>query len=495
MEGPGPPTPTVTPTANLAVVDDTFEDIFDIYNTNYGFWCQMCSNSKFTKINESRNGVVDILLGAQWGYVDATHNEYIQRYAFSGGSGCTASTYLPLTITGTTSGFAATGYAYSNASGVITGVYGITSGSGYAGTITASVSGCTSPPSITPVVVSDASLGLWPGVSPTRRGMLTFDNVHSEDSIGTAITSPLSTFSNVYDLSSGFAAGINGGTIGNNAFRDYEFDREQGTNISEYAQLVYNTGGANILQNPGSADSTWDQIVNPVPYGGNTANAVCMTADSVGGGLELITGPSPMTGSSPYNPTSYMCDSAGQTILPGNAAQLDSTLSTGNKAFNGITLYDPYEAITDPSLNNLLSWDGTNTYIVAETNSGHVVAYPHSGGSYAPFDGSSYYCSGNLCIPSTINGYQGAGTKIQIGQNCTTGSIGGSALSAGGSASGTCTLGTSATGHEGVTAASDGSVQGNYIPQVSVSGTAATVTVTAITAGTPTTKTYNVTVF
>lgn len=99
-------------------------------------------------------------------------------------------------------------------------------------------------------------------------------------------------------------------------------------------------------------------------------------------------------------------------------------------------------------------------------------------------------------LPGSLIGYAGyAGGNVQLSENCTTGSIGGSALAAGASATGTCTVTGTLTGHTGVAVASDGSVQGNYIPQVSVSGSTVTVTLTAVTAGTPAAKTYLVSVF
>jgi hypothetical protein len=105
-------------------------------------------------------------------------------------------------------------------------------------------------------------------------------------------------------------------------------------------------------------------------------------------------------------------------------------------------------------------------------------------------------------IPGTAAGYLGSSAgKVQLAQSATTGSIGGSALAAGQCASGTATIASSATGHTAIAATSDGvNVQtsggGLYTPpQATVSGTTATVEICAIVAGTPTAKTYNVTVF
>lgn len=99
--------------------------------------------------------------------------------------------------------------------------------------------------------------------------------------------------------------------------------------------------------------------------------------------------------------------------------------------------------------------------------------------------GNNFYGSTNI----TNNGV------VPYMQQATTGSIGGSALTAGACATGTAALGIAATGHPAFAAASDGTVQGNYAVQATTSGTTVTVSVCAITAGTPTAKTYNVTVF
>jgi hypothetical protein len=148
----------------------------------------------------------------------------------------------------------------------------------------------------------------------------------------------------------------------------------------------------------------------------------------------------------------------------------------------------------------------------------HEMDGPTGSAAYAEFGGDAeLWCnhgSWGLCatanpshfnIPSgavyQINNTQIASTDLSDSatiahvQSATSGSIGGGALTAGNCATGTATLGTSATGHPGIASASDGSVQGNYTVQVTTSGTTATVSVCAITAGTPTAKTYSVKVF
>ncbi|MGB6856403.1 MAG: hypothetical protein WBE03_05900 [Terracidiphilus sp.] len=111
----------------------------------------------------------------------------------------------------------------------------------------------------------------------------------------------------------------------------------------------------------------------------------------------------------------------------------------------------------------------------------------------------AYKNKNGILIPGTAAGNTGdnsagASGLVVLAQTCTTASITPSA-SAGGTAAGSCTITDSATGHAGIAAATDGSVQGNVIPQVSIDGTTANVTLTTIIAGSVSAKSYNVTVF
>jgi hypothetical protein len=137
---------------------------------------------------------------------------------------------------------------------------------------------------------------------------------------------------------------------------------------------------------------------------------------------------------------------------------------------NGGMFIGPDASSADPGVNNLSVYGNITTQ-----------------GSYGNMNG--------LIIPSTVKGSTGTATGyIEIAQLCTTGSITPSG-SAGGTASGTCTLATSATGQTGIAAANDGTVQAGLISQVSVNGTTATVTITTVIAGSPLAKAYNVKVF
>ena len=85
--------------------------------------------------------------------------------------------------------------------------------------------------------------------------------------------------------------------------------------------------------------------------------------------------------------------------------------------------------------------------------------------------------------------------KVVLVQTATTASLGGSVLTAGTCAAGTTGIGQPATGHPASVAASDGTYQSNFLEAASINGQTVTVWVCAISAGTPTAKTYNVTVF
>ncbi|HTX76647.1 MAG TPA: hypothetical protein VMD29_10625, partial [Terracidiphilus sp.] len=166
-----------------------------------------------------------------------------------------------------------------------------------------------------------------------------------------------------------------------------------------------------------------------------------------------------LTTSSAAQTMLYM-DGANNTNLVGNG---NIILRAGNQLTNGCVMY-------------------LSDFVCSSGVQGQFGSVANSGGS-------------NVWIPAAAASYVGSNQGgPAMGMQCTTGSITPSG-SAGGTATGTCTLAASAGGHPGFASATDGSVQGGLIPQVSVSGTTATVTVTTVTAGTYTAKSYNVTVF
>jgi hypothetical protein len=127
-------------------------------------------------------------------------------------------------------------------------------------------------------------------------------------------------------------------------------------------------------------------------------------------------------------------------------------------------------------------------------NHGNGTSMQHSDGTGASGNLPKFDANGNVTDSSTAAANLATKTGGLAIQSCATGSIT-PGTTAGATATGTCTLSASATGHAGVAAATDGSVQGIVIPQVSVNGTTATVTLTTVIAGSPTAKSYNVTVF
>jgi hypothetical protein len=182
--------------------------------------------------------------------------------------------------------------------------------------------------------------------------------------------------------------------------------------------------------------------------------------------------------------------SGGGTIT--TAVGVEGTLGVGGESNTG-TITTAYDLLANTPFN---AGAGTIGKMVGvEINNmcqtGVTTCYGIENGT----TGQSYF-AGPLNAQGIEVGTETSPTTI-ISANagtCTTGSITPSS-SAGGFVGGTCAVRASTTGHNCVANASDGSVQGNVIPQCSVVGTTATVTLTSILAGSPTAKTYNVTVF
>lgn len=341
----------------LTSIDNTWLDDESDYNTKYGFWCQACSARGVYSADWSRNGVQDAVLGAQWGWIDSTHAEYVDHYTFTGGTGCTINSALPLTVVGTTTGQSATGYAQTNGSGVVTGVWGVTSGTGYTGAITATVAGCSSAPTITPVVANDSALGAWAGASAISRGGMTFKNVKVEHTIG-PYNPPTSD-----GPTSGYAIGINSNTIRANNFEDLMFQRQAGVGAApvSYAQMMINAGFQNALKTPGDPDNLWSAIANPITGG------LCASTDLVTGQLTSTWGSGAGT-----NPLLYQCNAA-QSVEWENMPASGWSPASGSE----VMLAEGYQGMTnfsgDPLLQGGLAGDTTarvNIHEDGQTNYG-----------------------------------------------------------------------------------------------------------------------------
>ncbi|HTX76360.1 MAG TPA: glycosyl hydrolase family 28-related protein [Terracidiphilus sp.] len=187
-----------------------------------------------------------------------------------------------------------------------------------------------------------------------------------------------------------------------------------------------------------------------------------------------------MTGSNPLVLATHSFNASTQTSTP-NVAEV-----------NHLDFYNPG---TLTIVNFAGAYPGEHVFVTVQgagtvTFSGPAFSMPHGpmllmGGEAAEF----WLDSAGHWFPVT------AYAKRDDRLNGVTGSIGGTALSAGQCSAGTATLPASATGRPGIASATDGTVQGNYKLDVSVIGNIATVSVCAITPGTPTAKTYNVSVF
>ena len=147
---------------------------------------------------------------------------------------------------------------------------------------------------------------------------------------------------------------------------------------------------------------------------------------------------------------------------------------------------------SDPSV--YLSMVGTGCTLYLQNN-GHTVTLDSSGDWIVP---GNYQNSNAVVIPSTVKGAAGNATGyVELGLTGTTGSIGGSALTAGTCTSGTATISGGTAGHPALASESDGTfIGGNYtVRAVTTNSTTVTVEVCAAVAGTPAAKTYNVVTF
>jgi hypothetical protein len=166
---------------------------------------------------------------------------------------------------------------------------------------------------------------------------------------------------------------------------------------------------------------------------------------------------------------------------------------TGNVlfgAFNGEIITNSGSAIATVNV----AGTGLNSGLYSFNTGDWTLGLSVDCGALLCLNGTLANVNGTL-LPATATTFKGvAAGGPQLTESCTTGTITPSAT-AGGTASGTCTVSTSAFGHPSGAAASDGSVQGNVIPQVAIAGTTATVVLTTVIAGSPTAKAYNVSVF
>jgi len=266
--------------------------------------------------------------------------------------------------------------------------------------------------------------------------------------------------------------------------------------------------------------NTFALYVNPLGnfpwnYGLNLADNCCMThyigkvTTTGASSSQPLFFASQTTGGTTYQ-SEIVLDSTGnlQLIPPANGS---NSLSIGNNATlnaiaanfsNSITFTFGGVGIKGPNANQGLTDDtaaGWNFSIATGSAFGWRFWKGAPGTTLlAQIDPSGSFINGHgTLLPSTFTGNTGNPTgQVVGGLTCTTGSIGGSALTAGQSATGTCTISAFATGHPAIATESDGSnIGGSFNVRATVSGTTVTVAVQDVVAGTPTAKTYNVTVF
>ena len=223
-------------------------------NLQYGLWLQCSGFAGWDRLDASRNGVVDVLLGAELeGYLPVWT-------VTAAGSGYAANSVFPCVITGT-AGTMAQAYAISNGSGNIIAIYSADAGKGYTGTATCTVTGGSGNATGSAVAVSDAGLGDWDGASSTSRGRNVFNTLKIEH--GPDIPA------------SGYAVIVNdiNGTYSQrqNVFNNMDVQREPGYILQQsgaiWCRWLRNSGFGTVVNCPGDTSGSLDGVTNPAVSG------------------------------------------------------------------------------------------------------------------------------------------------------------------------------------------------------------------------------------
>jgi hypothetical protein len=260
------------------------------------------------------------------------------------------------------------------------------------------------------------------------------------------------------------------------------------TNLVITGNTVDNSPGNGIAFCPSGGTVNGAQITNNVItnvgqdlISRNFANALVITgATSFGPGM-IVEGNTFIDNQT----TSTMVDGLQWLGTAGDNANINA-VSSGNTVMykNQPTASAFFYSTSHPYINERITNFSTNQ---------SATIFGATTGNFTPAGSSIFDPSTSQQWTNTATNSE-AFTVQQRQQTCTTVSITPSTV-AGGIVSGSCAISEAATGHVGQASASDGSVQGNLIPQVSVNGTTVTITLTTILAGSGTAKTYNATIF
>jgi hypothetical protein len=197
------------------------------------------------------------------------------------------------------------------------------------------------------------------------------------------------------------------------------------------------------------------------------------------------------SGGSELLATQYL-DAVGNFIfsIPGNYVRLPGIDGSVNPQIPNIATYGLglHPAANGASTYELYGTDQTNTTVKWSIDDS------------GDFTLNSVKIGANTLIPATATGNTGnAVGKVVLAIAGTTGSIGGSALTAGNCASGTATIAGGTAGHPAIASPSDGTFIGGAYTVTATTTNATTVTVNVCTTlaagGTPAAKTYNVLTF
>ena len=236
---------TARPTnTSLATVDNRDDDCSSVGNTIYGQWDQCVSACRSDRLDLSRNGVCDLVIG------EALKGQLRTFTIVSGGSGYAANATIPCTVTGGGGSYAQV-YAETNGAGVVTAVRSSDAGWNYTSAPTITVPGGSVAAVVTCTPTTDA-VGDWSGVSSTARGGNQYDLKIEH----TAADRP----------TSGYQVYITDNLMRQNRIAGFNPQR-QGSGNQAYHRWLFNAGIGTSITDPQNSSDAPSAQVNPAVSG------------------------------------------------------------------------------------------------------------------------------------------------------------------------------------------------------------------------------------
>ncbi len=390
-----------TRTSNQPSIDNTIMRNNFAGATRYAMWLQSSTHDSFIDNDVNFAGTAPLLVGGQ-------PSSFVSGLAISGGSGCTASSSLPATVTANTgNSLLPSAFIYTNSSGVPTGIRS-TGGGANVTSATYTFAGCTTQPTVTPAYTNDqtatgiAALGEYQGQT-IGIGDDTFFNLKGESS-------------SAAQFNSGFAMLIGtagtSGAVGNVSFYGPNFNNDSySTGYFSRQMLVQNAVGIHVY------DPAHYNLANPA----NSADVVGYTTLVNGLALDVAFGSSTVNetnakaqfgdanGNYPANHVAYTAfASDGSLTIPslniGGVALINPTSSSTIGLYTGAWSNQPVAYNGNAIGSNIISGGRSALNWAYDTNGDGTYAVSEFGqlyGSDSKLHDAHYTCTAVTGIPAS----------------------------------------------------------------------------------------------